>query len=35
VVILGADGSEEPVPMGPKRVVAERILDAVERKLGR
>jgi phosphopantothenoylcysteine decarboxylase/phosphopantothenate--cysteine ligase len=35
VVILDRDGGEEVVPLAPKREVAERILDAVERHLGR
>jgi phosphopantothenoylcysteine decarboxylase/phosphopantothenate--cysteine ligase len=35
VVILDRDGGEEVVPLASKREVAERILDVVERYLGR
>ena len=35
VVILGREGGQESVPLGAKREIAERILDAVERHLGR
>jgi phosphopantothenoylcysteine decarboxylase/phosphopantothenate--cysteine ligase len=35
VVILGRDGTEQAISLGPKREVADRILDAVEARLGR
>jgi len=35
VVILDSAGREEVVPLASKREVAERILDAVEARLGR
>jgi phosphopantothenoylcysteine decarboxylase / phosphopantothenate---cysteine ligase len=35
VVILSRDGSEQAVPLGSKREIADRILDAVEAQLGR
>jgi phosphopantothenoylcysteine decarboxylase/phosphopantothenate--cysteine ligase len=35
VVILDRKGGEQEVPLAPKREVAERILDAVETRLGR
>ncbi|MFJ4714775.1 bifunctional phosphopantothenoylcysteine decarboxylase/phosphopantothenate--cysteine ligase CoaBC [Streptomyces sp. NPDC088785] len=34
-VILGSDGSEDPVPYGPKEALAERIWDAVVSRLPR
>jgi phosphopantothenoylcysteine decarboxylase/phosphopantothenate--cysteine ligase len=35
VVIIDRTGAEEAVPLAPKREVADRILDAVEARLGR
>jgi len=34
VVVLGADGSETPVPRGPKEHVAETVWDLVAKRLG-
>jgi phosphopantothenoylcysteine decarboxylase/phosphopantothenate--cysteine ligase len=34
VAILDRDGGAQVVPLASKRVVADRILDAVERRIG-